>query len=142
METTKHLRRQPRAKRRCTQWRISPTTSCNPLHIAVQPNIRSSNSCSSDTGADLDAIPESVYEQNFAGTPLRPGVQPCTAIGSTIITLGCFKATITRNISGKMSTATDTTIHVVRQVARVVKKISNRSPHAPTWIPAHMCKPQ
>ena len=69
-----------------------------------------------DAGADLDAIPESVYEQHFPGTALRPDVTLCTAVGSLIITLGCFKDTINWNISGGVSTATDTVIHVLRQL--------------------------
>jgi hypothetical protein len=34
-----------------------------------------------DTGADLDAIPESYYAQKFGSVPLREGVQPATRHG-------------------------------------------------------------
>ena len=47
-----------------------------------------------DTGADLDAIPESLYTLKFPDIPLQQGIQPCTAIGSPIISLGVFQATI------------------------------------------------
>ena len=41
-----------------------------------------------DTGADLDAILELLYMLKFSGVSLRKGIQPVTAVGSPIVSIG------------------------------------------------------
>lgn len=73
-----------------------------------------------DTGADLDAIPESYYAQKFGNVPLRKGVQPVTAVGSPIVSLGVFCATIDWVSNDKVSRPVNTTIHVLRDLKQPV----------------------
>ncbi len=54
-----------------------------------------------DTGADIDAIPESLYMQKFSGVSLRKGIQPVTAVGSPIVNVGVFSAFIEWTTSDK-----------------------------------------
>lgn len=73
-----------------------------------------------DTGADLDAIPESYYAQKFGSVPLREGVQPVTAVGSPIASLGVFSATIEWVSNDKMSRPVNTNSHVLRDLKQPV----------------------
>ena len=93
-----------------------------------------------DTGAELDAIPESEYAQKFADVPLRPNVQPCTAVGRPIISLGVFQATIDWIFRNKVSRSIDTNIHVLRELKQpVLSKNSQQALHMlPPGYP-HTC---
>lgn len=86
-----------------------------------------------DTGADLNAISEFLYFQNFSDTPLRPGVHPCTAVGSPITSLGMFQATVDWIVNDTASKAIDTTIHVLRELKQPV--LSKKSQQALHMLP-------
>ncbi|KAK4006542.1 hypothetical protein OUZ56_011697 [Daphnia magna] len=45
-------------------------------------------------GAYLDAILDSLYRQKFSGVSMRKGIQPVTAVGSPIDSIGVFSASM------------------------------------------------
>ena len=66
----------------------------------------------------------------LADVPLRPSVQPCTAVGSPIISLGVSQATIDWIVSNKVSRSIDTNIHVLRELKKpVLSKNSQQAIH-------------
>ena len=80
-----------------------------------------------DTGADLDAIPESLYKRKFSKVALQKGVQPVTAVGSPIISIGVFSAVIVWKTCDKVSRSVNTAIHVLRELKPVLSKRSQQT---------------
>ncbi|KZR97579.1 Uncharacterized protein APZ42_007458, partial [Daphnia magna] len=87
-----------------------------------------------DTGADLDAIPESLYKWKFSKVALQKGVQPVTAVGSPIINIGVFSAVIVWTTRDKVSRSVNTAIHVLRELKQPV--LSKRSQQTLGMLPA------
>jgi hypothetical protein len=87
-----------------------------------------------DTGADLDAIPESLYKRKFSKVALQKGVQPVTAVGSPIISIGVFSAVIVWTTRDKVSRSVNTAIHVLRELKQPV--LSKRSQQMMGMLPA------
>ena len=82
-----------------------------------------------DTGADLDAIPESLYKRNSSKAALQKGVQPVTAVGSPIVSIGVFNAVIGWTTRDNVARSVNTAIHVLRELKQPV--LSKRSQQ--TW---------
>ena len=76
----------------------------------------------------------------LADVPLRPSVQPCTAVDSPSNSLGVFQATIDWIASNKVSRSIDTNIHVLRELKQpVLSKNSQQALHMlPPGYP-HTC---
>lgn len=70
-----------------------------------------------DTGAEIDAIPATVYCKFFTSVALKNGSQPYTATGNPITSLGTFQATISWLPDGA---PVSTTVHVLRDLQQPV----------------------
>jgi len=86
-----------------------------------------------DTGADLDAIPESLYKRMFSKVALQKGVQPVTAVGSPIVSIGVFSAVIVWTTRDRVSRSVNTAIHVLRELKQPV--LSKRSQQTLGMLP-------
>jgi hypothetical protein len=86
-----------------------------------------------DTGADLDAIPESLYKRKFSKVALQKGVQPVTAVGSPIVSIGVFSAVIVWTTRDGVSRSVNTAIHVLRELKQPV--LSKRSQQTLGMLP-------
>ncbi|KZS02265.1 Uncharacterized protein APZ42_000758, partial [Daphnia magna] len=62
--------------------------------IYIDPSPPTVGAVNANTGADLDAIPESLYKRKFSKVALQKGVQPVTAVGSPIISIGVFSTPV------------------------------------------------
>ena len=68
------------------------------------------------------------FDKFLNSTPLHQGIQPETAIGSPIISIGAFRAVIDWVASNGISRPTDTTIHVLRDLKQpVISKATQRA---------------
>jgi hypothetical protein len=73
-----------------------------------------------DTGAQIDAIPADLYHSEFSPIKLMPGeTNTITAIGSRIVNLGHFTATICWPHGNSNTTATSI-IHVLQDLKQPV----------------------
>lgn len=80
-----------------------------------------------DTGSSLDAIPPSLYHQQFPDIKLRAGVDAETATGSRIKTLGSFKASVDWRADDGQSRPVESTVHVLVDLKQpVLSKITQR----------------
>jgi hypothetical protein len=73
-----------------------------------------------DTGADLDAIPELLYKRKFSKVALQKGVQPVTAVGSPIVSIGVFSTVIVWTTRDKVSRSVNTANHLLRELKQPV----------------------
>ncbi len=73
-----------------------------------------------DSGAEIDAIPAATFTKLFAGVPLHRDIQPVTAVGTPIVRIGAFRATIDWRARDGISRPVDTTIHVLRDLKQPV----------------------
>ena len=73
-----------------------------------------------DTGSQLDAIPQSLYQSSFSDIPLLPGATARTAIGNAINCLGSFSATIDWTADDGISYPIVTTLHVLEDLQQTV----------------------
>ncbi|KZS18271.1 Uncharacterized protein APZ42_015591 [Daphnia magna] len=87
-----------------------------------------------DTGADIDAIPESLYMQKFSSVSLRKGIQPVTAVGSPIVNVGVFSTLIEWTTNEKNSCSLSTDVHVLRELKQPV--LSKKSQQALGMLPS------
>lgn len=88
-----------------------------------------------DTGADLDAIPESLYRQKFSNVSLGKSIQSVTAVGSPIVSIGVFSASIEWTTNDKKSRLIKTAVHVLREVKQPV--LSKTSQQALGMLPSN-----
>ncbi|XP_045025183.1 uncharacterized protein LOC123469907 [Daphnia magna] len=87
-----------------------------------------------DTGADNDAIPESLYMQKFSSVSLRKGIQPVTAVGSPIVNVSVFSTLIEWTTNDKNSCSLSTNVHVLRELKQPV--LSKKSQQALGMLPS------
>ena len=88
-----------------------------------------------DTGSSLDAIPPFIYNQQFSSIPLSAGVEAETATGSTIKTLGSFKAKVDWKPKGQRRTSpVESTVHVLVDLMQPV--ISKQTQQQLGMLPA------
>jgi hypothetical protein len=77
-----------------------------------------------DTDSSLDAIPPSLYHQQFVDVKLRAGVDAETATGSRIKTPGSFKASVDWRADDGQSRLVESTVLVL--VDPVLSKVTQR----------------
>ena len=98
------------------------------------PTTRVKLSSLPDSGAEIDAIPTTAFAKYFSGVPLHRDIQPETAVGSPIISIGAFRATIDWVAGDGVSRPVDTTIHVLQDLKQPV--ISKRTQLALGMLPS------
>ena len=92
------------------QMTISPNEGSKSISLSVLP----------DTGAQIDAIPADLFHSEFSPIKLMPGeINMITAIGSRIINLGHFKATICWP-NGNSNNKASSIIHVLQDLKQPV----------------------
>ncbi|KAI9550722.1 hypothetical protein GHT06_006517 [Daphnia sinensis] len=105
---------------------IQPSGSEREILISILP----------DTGAQIDAIPADMYRNEIPESKLLPrGTNAITAIGSTIVSRGTFKATI-RWPTGynSNSKSINTTFHVLQDLKQPI--LSKKTQKALGMLPA------
>ena len=73
-----------------------------------------------DTGSMLDAIPSSIYHQQFSDVELCTGVNAETATGTTIKSLGSFAASVDWDAHDGVSRPVTSNIHVLENLTQAV----------------------
>ena len=73
-----------------------------------------------DTGAEIDAIPDTTFVEFFPDIRLQRGSQPTTAIGSLIPSLGTFRASISWSTDGATGQPVNTIVHVLKGLRQAV----------------------
>lgn len=73
-----------------------------------------------DTGAEIDAIPSSMFQRLFKGIPLQPAAAPETAVGSPIGNDGTFAAAVDWEADDNGSRPVQVTIHVLQSLKQAV----------------------
>ena len=73
-----------------------------------------------DSGSEIDAIPGELYRKLFSQIRLHKGVQPVTAVGTPITSIGNFKATVEWAPKGKQKRSVSTLIHVLEALNQPV----------------------
>lgn len=95
-----------------------------------------------DTGAEIDAIPETAYYELFKNTPLASAPAPVSATGSRIASKGTFKANIRWRVNDGTTRTTPATIHVLKDLTQPVlgKTSQQKLGMLPTGYPHAIAK--
>lgn len=120
-EQPNHFEKVCRAKKKVqgiTAWKaqISAITASDRVTIRIFPQQRGQASWTMsalpDTGAEIDAIPEALFNKNLSGIRLRQGIQPVTAVGTPITSKGTFVANLEWAPKGVAKRTVSSIVHV------------------------------
>lgn len=97
---------------------IASVSSSELVRLQFLPNGSTSSAVSlmtlPDTGAEIDAIPASIFRQHFSRIPLSAaGSRTVTATGSNIVSLGTFRASLSWPSMQRHPRPTSSIIHVL-----------------------------
>ena len=73
-----------------------------------------------DTGAHINAIPNSDFRRTFKSVPLEPAADPVTAVGTVIKNYGSFKATMDWKANDGQSRPVVVDVHVLHDLNQPV----------------------